>query len=171
MASGDFRSQVPASHIYQVPAPSGYQGMVSKDKGQLPGTYTENPQRQKPQPLASYRGSTSPFAVTLAEMCKALLRRVSLIRPSGKGSTRPRVTCGRLLSSSESAVRGCPVHSGGLNGCWWKEGPGRGHDQYKPLLRSVPATWQGTKKQVSAMHFDERKEISLYLFIIYARYF
>lgn len=31
--------------------------------------------------------------------------------------------------------------------------------------------WQGTRKEGSAIYFDERKEIPRYLFIIYARYF
>lgn len=48
---------------------------------------------------------------------------------------------------------------------------GGGHDPYKTLSKSVPATWQGSKKQVSAKTLDERKEISLYLFIIYVQRF
>lgn len=39
----------------------------------------------------------------------------------------------------------------------------------KPRSGSVPAAWLGSSK-VSAMHFDEREEISLYLFIIYAQF-
>ena len=66
MASGDLRS--PSASVCTSPKPlhllgTGTKGWVmSKDKGQLPGTYTytENPQRQKTRPLASYRDSMFP---------------------------------------------------------------------------------------------------------------